>query len=82
MRLDLAKCLKQQLRASVLQQGCIGEGAAPGAQVQIHRKNTYLSETFCRYRDADERALSVERGIDLGETPTKRALSTVRVHRP
>src|SRR5450631_4273717 len=43
-------------------------------RVQIRRKNTYLSETFRRYRDADAWALSVERKIDLGETPTKRAL--------
>jgi integrase len=43
-------------------------------RVQIRRKNTYLSETFRRHRDAGVWALAVERRIDLGETPTKRAL--------
>jgi len=43
-------------------------------RVQVRRKNNYISETFRRYRDAEEWALKVERKIDLGETPNKRAL--------
>jgi hypothetical protein len=43
-------------------------------RVQIWRKNNYVSETFRRYRDAEEWALAVERKIDRGETPTNRAL--------
>ena len=42
-------------------------------RVQIRRKRTYISETFRRHRDAEAWALAVERKIDLGETPTKRA---------
>jgi len=41
-------------------------------RVQIRRKRSYVSETFRRYRDAEEWALAAERKIDLGETPTKR----------
>ena len=42
-------------------------------RVQIRRKNNYVSESFRRFRDAEEWALAVERKIDLGESPTKRA---------
>ena len=42
-------------------------------RVQIRRKNNYVSESFRRYCDAEEWALAVERKIDLGESPTKRA---------
>lgn len=42
-------------------------------RVQIRRKRAYISETFRRYRDAESWALAVERKIDLGEAPSKRA---------
>lgn len=41
-------------------------------RVQIRRKGRYVSETFRRYRDAEEWALAAERKIDCGETPNKR----------
>jgi integrase len=41
-------------------------------RVQIRRKGSYVSETFRRYRDAEEWALAAERKIDLGEAPNKR----------
>ena len=41
-------------------------------RVQVRRKGSYTSETFRRYRDAEEWALASERRIDLGETPPKR----------
>src|SRR5947209_17759814 len=41
-------------------------------RAQIRRKGSYASETFRRYRDAEEWALAAERRIDLGETPAKR----------
>lgn len=43
-------------------------------RVQVRRKNSYVSETFRRFRDAEEWALAVERKIDLGVSPTKSAL--------
>lgn len=41
-------------------------------RVQIRGKGSYVSETFRRYRDAEEWALAAERRIDLGETPPQR----------
>lgn len=43
-------------------------------RVQVRRKNSYVSETFRRFRDAEEWALAVERKISLGVTPNKNAL--------
>jgi integrase len=41
-------------------------------RVQVRRKGSYVSETFRRYRDAEEWALASERRIDVGQTPAKR----------
>lgn len=41
-------------------------------RVQVRRKGSYVSETFRRYRDAEEWALASERRIDMGQTPAKR----------
>ncbi|MHB0773947.1 hypothetical protein [Bradyrhizobium sp. 5.13L] len=41
-------------------------------RVQVRRKNEYIANTFVRGRDAEERALDVERSIDRG-TPIRRS---------
>lgn len=41
-------------------------------RVQVRRKQSYVSETFRRHHDATRWALATERGIDVGEAPTKR----------
>jgi hypothetical protein len=57
-------------------------------RVQVRRKGKYVNESFLRRRDAEEWALDVERRIDRGESPTKRARrdaktfgDLVRLHR-
>jgi hypothetical protein len=57
-------------------------------RAQVRRKGKYVNESFLRRRDAEEWALDIERRIDRGESPTKRARrdaktfgDLVRLHR-
>ena len=57
-------------------------------RAQVRRKGKYVNESFLRRRDAEEWALDIERRIDRGESPTKRARRNaktfgdlVRLHR-
>jgi integrase len=57
-------------------------------RAQVRRKGKYVNETFLRRRDAEEWALDIERRIDRGESPAKRARKDaktfgdlVRLHR-
>jgi integrase len=47
-------------------------------RAQVRRKGKYVNETFLRRRDAEEWALDIERRIDRGESPSKRARKEAR----
>jgi hypothetical protein len=47
-------------------------------RVQVRRKNRYVSETFRRHKDGEDRALDMERNIDRKGTPKPKAAAQVR----